>query len=169
MKAVSQTHTHPFPPVYDKRAKTLVLGTFPSVKSRENGFYYGHPRNRFWRVTAGVFNETPPETTADKRAFLLAHGIALWDVLERCDIAGSADATIQNAVPNDVGALIEETGITRVLANGSAAYALYMKHIFPQTGVTPVRLPSTSPANASWPLERLIGAWRSALLPEEKE
>lgn len=167
MKALSQAHTHPFPPVYDARSRVLVLGTFPSVKSRETGFYYGHPQNRFWRVAAGVFGEPPPDTIEAKRAFLLAHGVALWDVLASCEITGSADASIKHAEANDIGSFLRETGVARVLANGSAAYSLYMKHVYPKTGVMPLALPSTSPANASYSLERLIGAWRAALLAED--
>lgn len=163
MTAERQTLTHPFPPVYDARCRTLVLGTFPSVKSRETGFYYGHPHNRFWRVLAAVFGEDAPATVDEKRAFLLAHGIALWDVLKSCEIIGSADASIRSAVPNDIAGLLRETGITRVCANGGAAYSLYMKYVYPETGVPALALPSTSPANASYSLLRLVAAWRGAL------
>ncbi len=167
MKAVSELFVHPFPPVFDAHSRTLVLGTFPSTKSRETGFYYGHPQNRFWRVLAGVYGESAPESIAQKRALLLAHGIALWDVLKSCEIAGSADASIRNAVPNDIAGLLRKTGISRVLANGRTAHALYMKYIYAQTGVAALLLPSTSPANAARSLWELTELWRDALLEEE--
>ena len=166
MKTASKPQIHPFPPIYDARSRVLVLGTFPSVKSREAGFYYAHPQNRFWRVMACIFDETPPGTVEAKRDFLLAHGVAVWDVLASCDIVGSADASIKNAEANDIGSLLRETGIGRVLTNGSTAHSLYIKHVYPHTGVMPLALPSTSPANASYSLERLVRAWRVALQKE---
>ncbi|HWQ58456.1 MAG TPA: DNA-deoxyinosine glycosylase [Clostridia bacterium] len=166
MKAVQETLSHPFPPVYDARSRVLVLGTFPSVKSRGMGFYYGHPQNRFWRVLGGAYGEKTPETIEEKRAFLLAHGVALWDVFKSCDITGSADASIRHAETNDIAALLWETGISRVVANGRTAHMHYMKHVYPLTNIPALALPSTSPANASCSLEKLTAAWRAALLPE---
>ena len=167
MKLKSQPLIHPFEPVYDARSRALVLGTFPSVKSRAQGFYYGHPQNRFWRVLAGVYGESVPESICEKRALLLAHGVALWDVLASCEIQGSADASIRNAVPSDVAGLLRITGISRVLVNGRTAHALYMKYVYPETGVPALPLPSTSPANAARTPAELTEIWRAALTGEQ--
>ena len=156
---------HPFAPVWDERSRILVLGTFPSVKSRENQFYYGHPQNRFWRVTAAVLGERVPDSIPQKQAMLLKHGVALWDVLESCEIAGSSDASIKQAVPNDIAALLRRTGIERVCCNGQTAGALYRRYCEAACGLSAVVLPSTSPANAAWSAERLTEAWRQALTP----
>ena len=165
----SRVQVHPFPPICEPGARFLVLGTFPSVKSRETGFYYGHAQNRFWRVLAAVYEQDVPVTIGEKRALLEACGIALWDVLASCRIAGSADASIREAVPNDIAALLKSTGIARVFTNGTAAHALYQKHVYPKTGITDVLLPSTSPANAAYSLERLTDLWRQALRSGEGE
>lgn len=151
---------HPFPPVYDEGSRILILGSFPSVKSREQGFFYGHPQNRFWRVLAAVFADEVPGTVPDRRAFLLRHGVALWDVLAACEIEGSADASIRAAAPNDLGPILAAAPIRAVFANGQTAGKLYRTHIEPLTGRPAVTLPSTSPANAAWSLERLIEAWQ---------
>ena len=159
---------HPFTPVWDERSRVLVLGTFPSVKSRENAFYYGHPQNRFWRVLAILLQETEPQSVADKRALLLRHGVALWDVLASCDITGSADGSIRRPVPNDIAGLLAQAPIRQVFANGQAAAALYRRWCEPQTGLPITALPSTSPANAAWSVARLAQGWRAlpdALLP----
>ena len=154
---------HPFEPVFDEHAHTLVLGTFPSVLSRENAFYYGHPQNRFWKMMAAVFHERVPETVPEKRALLLHNGIALWDVLASCDIVGSADGSIRNPTPNDIGRLLRQAPITRVCCNGQTAANLYRRWCEQITGLPALTLPSTSPANAAWTLERLTEAWRAAL------
>ena len=159
---------HGFAPVFDENSRVLVLGSFPSVLSRENGFYYGHPKNRFWRVIAAVLGERVPQTIAEKEALLQKHHIALWDVVQSCEIEGSSDASIRNVIPNDVPALLFACPIERVFTNGAAAHALYKKHLYPKTRLDAVRLPSTSPANAAWTLSRLIDAWR-AILPEEAQ
>ena len=151
---------HPFPPVYDENSRVLILGSFPSVKSREQGFFYGHPQNRFWRVLAAVYRDEVPLTVPDRRAFLLRHGVALWDVLAACEIRGSADATIRAAAPNDLGPILAGAPIRAVFANGQTAGKLYRAHIEPLTGRPAVVLPSTSPANAAWTLERLTEAWQ---------
>ena len=151
---------HPIPPVYDKNSRVLILGSFPSVKSREQGFFYGHPQNRFWRVTAAVFGEETPVTVPEKRAFLLGRGVALWDVIAACDITGSADIKIKNARPNDLGVILENARIERIFTNGNKAHELYEKFIFEKTGIADIKLPSTSPANAAFSLERLIKEWR---------
>lgn len=151
---------HPFAPVFDVSSRALVLGTFPSVKSRENAFYYGHPQNRFWPLIALLFNQAVPQTAEEKTALLLARHIALWDVLASCDIAGSADGSIRNPVPNDLLELLGQAPIRAIFANGQTAAALYCRWSQPQTGVPVIALPSTSPANARCTLETLIAAWK---------
>ena len=151
---------HPIPPVYDEHSTVLILGSFPSVKSRETGFFYGHAQNRFWRVTAAVFGCPVPATIPEKRAFLLGNRIALWDVLAACDIDGSADASIRDVCPNDLAPILAAAPITRIFTNGAAADALYTRYLLQTVGIPAVRLPSTSPANAAWSLERLIDAWK---------
>ena len=152
---------HPFEPVWDEHSRVLVLGTFPSVKSRENAFYYGHPQNRFWRVLATMFQEAVPQSVADKRALLLRHGVALWDVLASCDITGSADGSIRHPVPNDIAALLAKAPIRQVFANGQTAANLYRRWCEPQTGLPVTALPSTSPANAAWSVARLAQGWQA--------
>ena len=159
---------HPFPPVWDGNSRLLVLGSFPSVKSREDGFYYGNRSNRFWPVMEGIFGERPC-TRDEKISFLLSHSIALWDSIASCNIVGSSDASILDAVPNDIPFLIKHSRIERIAANGSRAYDIYMKHIYPSTGFEALKLPSTSPANASWRLPALIEAWKEALMPKDGE
>lgn len=150
---------HPIPPVFDSSSKILILGSFPSVKSREGGFFYHHPQNRFWKVLAAVAKEMPADTVEDKTRFLLNHHIALWDVIASCTITGSSDSSIRDVVPNDLSRLLSKSGISQIFCNGSTSFRYYRKYQQPLTGETAVRLPSTSPANASWSLDRLIGAW----------
>lgn len=154
---------HSFEPVYDKAPEILILGTLPSVKSRENNFYYGHKQNRFWKVLATLLKEPVPDTIEEKKAMLLAHRIALWDVIQSCDIKGSSDSSIKNVQPTDIGMILEKTNITRIYANGNKAGQLYKRYQFPVTGIEAMVLPSTSPANAAWSLERLCEAWRVIL------
>ncbi|HOU09261.1 MAG TPA: DNA-deoxyinosine glycosylase [Clostridiales bacterium] len=155
---------HTIEPVYDRRSKILLLGSFPSPLSRRNGFYYGNPQNRFWQVLCAVLNVDVPGTNAEKRALLLRRGIALWDVLARCDIDGAGDASIRAPVPNDMAAVFNTADIRAVFTTGSTAFRLYQKHIFPSTGMRAVGLPSTSPANRGrWPLEKLVEAYRVIL------
>ena len=154
------THiVHEFEPVFDGNSRVLILGSLPSVKSREQGFYYGHPQNRFWRVTAAVFGEPVPNTIAEKRAMLLRCGVAVWDVIAECDIIGSSDASIKNALPADLSRILGHAPIEAIFANGGTAARLYKKHQQPLTGREIVTLPSTSPANAAWSLEKLTEAW----------
>ena len=155
---------HPIAPVYDGKSRILILGSFPSVKSREQGFFYGHPQNRFWRVTAAVFGEPVPMTVPERRAFLLRNGIALWDVIASCEIEGSADASIKNAAVNDLRPILAAAPIRAIYVNGRTAAKLYHRCAEPVTGRPAVTLPSTSPANAGWSLERLIEAWRVILI-----
>ena len=158
---------HTFGPVYDSRSRVLILGTFPSVKSRETAFYYGHPRNRFWKVMAALWGEAVPETVEEKKRLLLEHGVAIWDVVQSCDIRGSSDSSIRNVRPADIPGLLKRTGIRQIYANGDAAFRLYRKYCEKQTGIPAVRLPSTSPANAVFSLERLTAEWGKKLLRRE--
>ena len=158
---MNETHVvHPFEPVFDSRSRILVLGSLPSVRSRENRFYYGHPHNRFWRVLADVFSEPVPETISDKTALLLRNGVALWDAVAECDVAGSSDASIRNVVPTDLSRVFGACRIEAVFANGRTAAKYYDLYQMPVYGRPITALPSTSPANAAWTLERLCDAWR---------
>ena len=154
---------HPIPPVYDKNSKILILGSFPSVKSREYGFFYGHPQNRFWRVIANVCSEDIPVTIDEKKVMLLKNGIALWDVIHSCEIDGSADSSIKNVVPNNINYIIKESKIERIFTNGKKADELYGKYLEKETGIKAVCFPSTSPANAVWSVERLTEKWKEIL------
>ncbi|HIY52428.1 MAG TPA: DNA-deoxyinosine glycosylase [Candidatus Agathobaculum merdavium] len=158
-----QTVVHTIPPLYDSHSRVLLLGSIPSPKSREIGFFYGHPQNRFWRVLAAVLGEEVPQTIEDKRTMCLKHHVALWDTIARCDIAGASDTSIRNAVPNDIGKLVRESEITRIFATGGKSAELYRKLIEPTLHIPITQLPSTSPANAAWSLERLIEAYRVIL------
>lgn len=151
---------HPIPPVFDQHSRVLILGSFPSVRSREEGFFYGHPQNRFWRTLANVFEDTTPVTVAQKRAFLLRHGIALWDVIASCEIVGSSDASIRNAAPNEIETILASAPIAHIYTNGGTAHRLYRRYLEPRTGREATCLPSTSPANAAWTQDRLNAAWR---------
>ena len=155
--------SHTFMPVYDENSKLLILGSFPSVKSREQGFYYGHPQNRFWKVLAEVCGCEAPKTIEEKKAMLLANHIAIWDVIDSCDIIGSSDSSIKNVVPADIAGLLQKTKITRILVNGKTAGKLYDRFVREGTGMEAVVLPSTSPANAACSLEKLIEVWREEL------
>ncbi|MCQ2407696.1 MAG: DNA-deoxyinosine glycosylase [Oscillospiraceae bacterium] len=150
---------HPFPPLYDAESEILILGSFPSVKSREQKFFYGHPQNRFWRVTAAVFVTDIPVTIEEKRQFLLTHHIALWDVIASCEITGSADSSIRNVQPNDLAPILAAAQIRHIFVNGGTAAKYYEKYQLPTLGRAAIRLPSTSPANAAWNLDRLTTAW----------
>lgn len=152
-------HGQPFAPVWDQDAEILILGTFPSVKSRENNFYYGHPQNRFWKVLAGLYGEITPSSVEEKKSLLLRRHIAIWDVIESCDIIGSSDSSIKNVVPADIAGLIRGTRIERVYVNGTLAKNLYDRFILETTGIDAVKLPSTSPANARFSLDKLIESW----------
>lgn len=161
-----QRISHGFEPVFDARSRVLVLGSFPSVLSRENRFYYGNPRNRFWRVMADVLGEAEPsaDDLVGKRAMLLRHGVALWDVVESCEVRGSSDASIRSVIPSDVARITDVAPIRAVLCNGGTAARLYRRWLEPVTGLPAVTLPSTSPANAAWSLPRLTERWREVLL-----
>lgn len=160
-KEQTYTHvSHDFEPVFDENSKVLILGTFPSVKSRENQFYYGHPQNRFWKVIAGLTESEVPQTIEEKKKLLLEHGIAIWDVIESCDIIGSSDSSIKNVVPADIERVVANSKIQNVYANGGTAKKLYEKYSQKKTGREIIGLPSTSPANAAYSLERLLECWQ---------
>ncbi len=151
---------HPIPPLYDKNSRILILGSFPSVKSREANFFYGHPQNRFWKVIARVLNEKTPDSIQKKKTMLIKHNIALWDVIHSCEIEGSADSTIKNVVPNDIGKILKNSEIRTIYVNGKKAESMYKKYIEKQTGIKAIVLPSTSPANAAWNEEKLYEVWK---------
>lgn len=154
---------HPFPPLYDSDSRILILGSFPSVKSREGQFFYHHPQNRFWRVLAVVLEAPVPQTIAEKTAMLHEHHIALWDVIASCEIAGSSDSSIRNVIPNDLTPILNSSSIQAVYCNGSASYQYYQKYARSQTGMDAIKLPSTSPANAAWSVDRLVSQWQQIL------
>ncbi|MBR7041626.1 MAG: DNA-deoxyinosine glycosylase [Clostridia bacterium] len=154
-----QKIVHPIPPVFDENSRILILGSFPSVKSRQAAFFYGHPQNRFWKVLAKVFNEEVPQTVPQKKEFLLSNRVALWDVIGACEIEGSSDASIRNVTVNDLDLILAGADIKRIYVNGKTAYRYYLKYTRPLIGREAVCLPSTSPANAAWDLDRLTEAW----------
>lgn len=150
---------HPIPPLYNKDSKILILGSFPSVKSREQMFFYGHPQNRFWKVISAVFDCDEPTSIEEKKKFLLENGVALWDVIASCEIEGSSDSSIKNVVVNDISEILNEADIKQIFVNGKTAEKYFKKYMKPLINKDAVCLPSTSPANASWPLERLTESW----------
>ena len=150
---------HPFGPLFNENSHVLILGSFPSVKSREQNFFYGHPQNRFWRVIAAVFDQPVPQNIEEKKQLILTNGLALWDSIASCEITGSSDASIKNARANDLDIILGNCSIERIYCNGRKSHQLYCKYIEPETGREAICLPSTSPANAQWSLERLIEAW----------
>jgi len=152
-----------FPPVFDADSKVLILGTAPSAKSRECGFFYGHPQNRFWKVLAGIAYAAVPQSNEEKRRFLLENHIAVYDVIESCEIIGSSDSTIRNVVPMDLTRILSVTGAIPIFGNGKKAFELYNKYQWDNTGIDMTLLPSTSPANAVWTLDKLEDAWGAAL------
>lgn len=153
--------THTFEPVYSENSQILILGTFPSVKSREQQFYYGHPQNRFWKVLAEVMKDEIPYNIEEKKNFLLRNRIAVWDVIQSCTIEGSSDSSIRDVVPNDISAILNKSSIQKIYANGAKAYSLYQKYMYPICEKEAIKLPSTSPANAAYSLEGLVQEWRS--------
>lgn len=154
---------HEIPPVYDQHSQILILGSFPSVKSREGQFFYGHPQNRFWKLLAALFDSPVPQTIEEKKSLLLDHHTAVWDVVASCEITGSSDSSIRNVVPADVSLITSAASIRQIFTNGGTADKLYQKYCFPQTQMKAIRLPSTSPANAAWSLERLQTEWKKIL------
>lgn len=154
---------HPIPPLYDAESRILILGSFPSRASRQAAFFYGHPQNRFWKTVSALLGCDCPMTVEEKAAMLCAHHIALWDTIASCDIELSSDASIQNAAANDLSPILQTADIRAIFCNGAASYNLYCKYLQPVTGIEAVKLPSTSPANAAWSVERLMQSWRVIL------
>ena len=166
MSAQRQILTHGFGPFYTPESRILILGSFPSVKSREQSFFYGHPRNRFWPVLAAIFREDTPQTLEEKKAFLCRNRIALYDVIESCSIIGSSDSSIRDVVPADLRPILDGSRVeNRIFTNGWKASALYQRWLLPTLGIPAGALPSSSPANAAWSLEKLVIAWGEALSP----
>ena len=155
--------THTFEPIYNKDSRILILGSFPSVKSRENHFYYGHPQNRFWKVIAGVTGKPVPVSIDEKKELLLTSHIAIWDVIASCTIQGSSDSSIRDVVVNDFTHILQDSSIQKIYVNGNKAYELYHKYAEKKTGIEAIKLPSTSPANAAWSVERLCDNWKQIL------
>lgn len=151
---------HPIPPLFGENSKTLILGSFPSVKSREAAFFYGHPQNRFWSVLAELHGVPKPETVEDKKKLVLENNLALWDVIASCEIVGSSDSSITDVTANDLSVIIKNSKIDRIFVNGKTAEKYYNKFTYPKTKIKAICLPSTSPANAAWKLEKLVDAWK---------
>lgn len=160
-----EAQKHNIPPLYDAHSRVLILGSFPSVRSRQAAFFYAHPQNRFWPTLARVLGEETPQTVEEKRSLALRHGIALWDAVGACEIVGSSDASITNVVPNDLSRILDAAPIGAIFCNGGTAFSCYNKYCRADTGRDAVKLPSTSPANAQWSAEKLCEVWRAALLP----
>ena len=154
---------HPLEPVFDENSRILILGSFPSAKSRETGFFYGHPQNRFWRVVSALYKEKMPQTIEEKKAFLLKNRIALWDVIGSCEIEGSSDASIKNVFPNDIGLILDRARIERIFTAGKTAQRFYNLYTLPVVGREAICLPSTSPANAAYSMEKLLAEWKRIL------
>lgn len=153
---------HPFEPIYNEQSKILILGTFPSPKSREEGFFYGHPRNRFWKLLTELTHfASIPKSISEKIDFLLKHQIAIWDTIQSCEVQGASDAHITNIIPADLSMILDNSKIEKIFANGTKAFEVYMKYCFPKTKREIIKLPSTSPANASYSFNRLVSIWSS--------
>ena len=151
---------HPIPPLFGENSHTLILGSFPSVKSREAMFFYGHPQNRFWSVLAMIYGVDKPETIEEKKKLILENNLALWDVIASCEITGSSDSSISDVTANDLDIIIKNSKIERIFVNGKTAEKYYNKYTYPKTGIKAICLPSTSPANAAWKVERRVESWK---------
>ena len=154
---------HPIPPLYNDKSEVLILGSFPSVKSREANFFYGHPQNRFWKVIARIFDEEVPQTIEEKKRLILTHHLSMWDVIAECDIIGSSDSSIKDVVPNDLSVILDNAPIRRIIVNGKTAEKMYNKYTLDKTGIKAVVMPSTSPANAAWDIDRLVTEWEKEI------
>ena len=150
---------HPIPPLFDGDSRVLILGSFPSVKSREAMFFYGHPQNRFWPLMARLFDEPIPVTIEEKKKLALRHHIAMWDSIRSCTIIGSSDSSIRDVVPNDLSVILSGSRVARIFCNGALSHKMYTKYIYPAIGIEAEKLPSTSPANAAFGMERLVCEW----------
>ena len=155
-----QRIVHPIPPLFDAESRILILGSFPSVKSREAMFFYGHPQNRFWPLLARLYGEEAPAAIEDKKSLALRNHIAMWDSIHACTITGSSDSSVRDVVPNDLSVILKNSRVERIFCNGALSHKMYMKYIFPLTGIKAVKLPSTSPANAVYSMDRLIREWQ---------
>ena len=151
---------HPIPPLFSENSHTLILGSFPSVKSREAMFFYGHPQNRFWSVLAIIYGTDKPMTVEEKKKLILENNLALWNVIASCEITGSSDSSISDVTANDLDVIIKNSRIERIFVNGKTAEKYYNKYTYPKTGIKAICLPSTSPANAAWNIEKLVEKWR---------
>lgn len=157
---------HPVKPIFDENSRMLILGSFPSVKSREICFFYGHPQNRFWRVMAKICNSEIPESVEEKTNLILSNNFAVWDVIHSCEIEGSSDNSIKNVVPNDISVILNNSRVDRIFVNGKKAESLYKKYIEKNVGIQAIYLPSTSPANAAWREDRLTKIWKKQIFGE---
>lgn len=157
---------HPFEPVYSTESKILILGSFPSVKSREDNFYYAHPQNRFWRIMASILNVDVPRNINQKKDILLNGKIAIWDVLKSCKIEGSSDASIKEPIVNDISKVLDITNISCIFFNGNKAFNIYNKYLKSKLHIKCKVLPSTSPANAMWNFDRLLEVWKKEIIEE---
>lgn len=155
-----ETVKHEIDPIYNANSKILILGSFPSVKSRENHFFYHHPQNRFWKVLSSVTNSETPVSIEEKKKFLLDNNIAIWDVIASCEIEGSSDSSIKNVVVNDLNKIVDTCNIKQIFCNGGKSFELYKKYCEKNTNLKAIKLPSTSPANARFSLEKLIAEWK---------
>ena len=151
--------SHPFGPLFNEESRVLILGSFPSVKSREQNFFYGHPQNRFWKVIAALAGAPVPQTIEEKKELILSNHLALWDSIASCEITGSSDSSIRNATANDISVILDNSKVERIYCNGRKSHELYQRYIEPAIGRSAICLPSTSPANAQWTLDKLIEAW----------
>lgn len=159
----SQKIVHPIPPLFSENSRVLILGSFPSVKSREAQFFYGHPQNRFWKLIAMLFNAEVPQSIEEKTKLILQNNLALWDTIHSCTITGSSDSSIKDVVPNDLSQIIKNSRVDKIFCNGTASFNLYKKYILPTTKIEAVKLPSTSPANATFSLDKLAEQWKIIL------
>lgn len=151
---------HPLQPIYTKDSKILILGSFPSVKSREANFYYSHPANRFWKILPILYQSECLDTIEEKKQFLYNNNIALYDVIQQCTITGSSDSSIKDVIVNDISDIISKSKITKIYTNGSMAHKLYQKYMYPKTKMEDIALPSSSPANAKESIETLCLKWK---------
>ncbi len=159
--------THPVKPIYNQESEILILGTFPSVKSREMKFFYSHPQNRFWRVMARLCKSDVPKTVEEKTDLILSNHFALWDVIHSCEVEGSSDSSIKNVIPNDISVILNHSQVNKIFVNGKKAEELYKKYLEKQTGIKAIYLPSTSPANAAWSEDRLTEYWEKHIFDKE--
>lgn len=150
---------HPIPPLFDAECRVLILGSFPSIKSREAMFFYGHPQNRFWPMLAALFGEPSPTTVEEKKTLALSRRIAMWDSIRACTVTGSSDSSIRDVEPNDLSVILDGSRVDHIFCNGALSHKMYTKYIYPTTGIAALKLPSTSPANAAYTMDRLVREW----------